>query len=74
MGCCTGLHTDKAWLEPSKELENLSAPQLLSDTDRASTVDALNLKRVLRQIETDRRDDLHSDPTSGRMSDACPLV
>ena len=56
MGRRTGLHADQAWFEPSKEFENLSAPQLLSDDDTASIVDAVKLKHMLRQIETDRRD------------------
>src|SRR5450631_3530664 len=56
----TGLHADQAWRQSLEERHNLAAAKLLSDDDLLGRVDAVNLKYVLGDIQTDRGN-LHVD-------------
>src|SRR5258707_5253388 len=56
----TGLHADPAWRQSLEERHNLAAAKLLSDDDLLGRVNAVNLKHVLGDIQTDRGN-LHVD-------------
>src|SRR4029453_3749813 len=56
----TGLHADQAWRQSLEERRNLAAAKLLSDDDLLGRVNAVNLKHVLGDIQTDRGN-LHVD-------------
>src|SRR6266436_5479181 len=56
----TGLHADQAWRQSLEEPRNLAAAKLLSDDDLLGRVNAVNLKHVLGDIQTDRGS-LHVD-------------
>jgi hypothetical protein len=55
---CAGLHPDPAGRQSSEKSEHFGSPQLLPDGDLASGVNALDLKDVLGEVETDR-DNVH---------------
>jgi len=50
------LHADQTRRKRFEELQHLAAPQLLPDNDPFVRVNAVNLKYVLGDIQTDRRD------------------
>src|SRR5712671_2044961 len=56
----TGLHADQAWRQSLEERHHLAAAKLLSDDDLLGRVNAVNLKHVLGDIQTDRGN-LHVD-------------
>src|SRR5215471_21608878 len=56
----TGLHTDQARRQGLKKCHHLAAPELLPDNDLLVGVDAVDLKHVLGDIQTDRGN-LHLD-------------
>src|SRR5712671_74964 len=56
----TGLHADQAWRQSLEERRNLAAAKLLSDDDLLGRVNAVNLKHVFGDIQTDRGN-LHVD-------------
>src|SRR5262245_1742953 len=64
VGCGTGLHPDQAWRQRCEERDHLAAPQLLSDNDLLSCIDAMNLEYLLGDIQTDRGN-LHVDGSLG---------
>src|SRR5262249_60610066 len=64
VGCGTGLHPDQAWRQRCEERDHLAAPQLLSDNDLLSCIDAMNLEYVLGDIQT-HRGNLHVDGSLG---------
>src|SRR5580700_2159883 len=49
-----GFHADKASRQRLEELQHLAAPQLLTNDDLFSRVDAMDLEHVLGDIQTDR--------------------
>ena len=55
-----GFHADKASRQRLEELQHLAAPQLLTNDDLFSRVDAMDLEHVLGDIQTDRGN-LHVD-------------
>jgi hypothetical protein len=55
-----GFHADKASRQRLEELQHLAAPQLLTNDDLFSRVDARDLEHVLSDIQTDRGN-LHVD-------------
>ena len=55
MRAAAGFHADHAGWKTGKELQQLVATHLLADDDIAVAVDAVHLKHVLCQIETDCR-------------------
>src|SRR5207344_206402 len=55
-----GFHADKASRQRLEELQHLAAPQLLTNDDLFSRVDAMDLQHVLGDIQTDRGN-LHVD-------------
>ena len=60
MGRGAGLHADKARRQCFEERQHLATAQSLSDDDLLGCVDAVNLKHVLGDIQTDRGN-LHLD-------------
>src|SRR5579872_2389429 len=54
----TRFHADKARLQSFEEIQNLRAPKAPTHNHRIRCIDAVNLKDVLRKIQTDR-DTLH---------------
>src|SRR4029453_14936069 len=56
----TGLHADQAWRQSLEERRNLAAAKLVSADDLLGRVNAVNLKHVLGDIQTDRGN-LHVD-------------
>jgi hypothetical protein len=56
----TGLHANQARRQSLEERRNLAAAKLLSDDDLLGRVNAVNLKHVLSDIQTDRGN-LHVD-------------
>jgi hypothetical protein len=54
-----GLETDQAGRQFLKERQNVMALQLAADDHLPLSVDAVNLKNGLRDVESDRRDPLH---------------
>jgi hypothetical protein len=58
--CGTGLHANQARRKSFEERHNLAAAKLLSDDDLLGRVNAVNLKHVLGDIQTDRGN-LHVD-------------
>jgi hypothetical protein len=56
----TGFHTDQAWRHRFEKSYHLTAAKLLPDDDLLGRVDAVNLKNVLGDIQTDRGN-LHVD-------------
>ncbi len=47
------LHADKTWRQSFEERYHLAAAKLLSDDDLFGRVNAVNLKHVLGDIQTD---------------------
>jgi hypothetical protein len=56
----TGLHADQAWRQSREKPNHLAAPQLPSHNHLLPGVDAVDLKHVLGDIQTDRGN-LHLD-------------
>jgi len=54
MGRGARLHADKAWRQRFEELQHLATPEPSSDDDLLGSVDPVNLKHVLGDIQTDR--------------------
>ena len=55
-----GLHADKAPRQRLEKCQHLAAPELLANDDLLAGIDAMNLKHVLGDIQTDRGN-LHVD-------------
>jgi hypothetical protein len=53
MGRFACFHPDQAWRQRGEELQDLSAPKLSPDQHFAIGIDSVELKYVLRQINTD---------------------
>src|SRR5690554_1315789 len=60
MGAATGFHRDNAGRKLSEECQDLVSSQLLAQHRPARSVGPVNLKHILRQIESDR-DNLRHD-------------
>ena len=59
MRCCAGLDADQTRWQLVEEGDDLASPQLPADHDFARFVNSVNLKDVLRQIQTDPANLLH---------------
>jgi hypothetical protein len=55
MGRRAGFHANKASRQRLEELDHLVASQLLANDDLPGWVDRMNLKHVLSDVQTDRR-------------------
>src|SRR4029077_19448183 len=55
----TRLQPDQTARELCEERHHLAAPQLLAQNYRATRIDPVNLKNMLRQIQPDRRNLTH---------------
>jgi hypothetical protein len=49
----TGLYANQAWRQRREKLHHLAAAKLLPDDDLLSRIDAVDLKHVLGDIQTD---------------------
>jgi hypothetical protein len=49
----TRLHADQAGRQRREELQHLTTPKLLPDDDLLGSINAVDLKHVLRDIQTD---------------------
>jgi hypothetical protein len=56
VGRGTGLHADQARRQRLEERQHLAAPELLPNDDVFDRIDPVNLKHVLGDIQTNRRD------------------
>jgi len=56
MGRCTCLHPDQERRQGGEELQNLSAPQLPTGQNLPFSADRMDLKHILRQIDTNGHD------------------
>src|SRR5215813_3934931 len=59
MGRCAGLHANAARRQIGKELKNSRSTNTLADHHRAFSIDAVNLKQILGDIQTDRANLAH---------------
>ncbi len=73
MGRCTCFHPDQAWRQRGKELQNLGASKLSPDQHFAINIDSVELKYVLRQINTDGHNFLMHGSTHRRGSTTTSL-
>ena len=55
----TSFHADQARRKLGKELQDLAAAQLTTDNNLALLINAMHLKNVLRDIQTDRTNLFH---------------
>jgi hypothetical protein len=47
-----GLDPNQAWLQPLEKRQDVAALELLADNDITDSIDAMNLKNRLRDVET----------------------
>jgi hypothetical protein len=73
MGRCTCFHPDQARRQRGKELQNLSAPKLSADHHFAVGIDSVDMKYILRQIDTDGHNFLLHESTPRRGSTTTSL-
>jgi hypothetical protein len=59
MRCRTRLHADKAPRQSLEEAQNLNTADRFADHHGTVRIDAMDLKNVLRQINSDRRNLVH---------------
>jgi len=88
VSAATGFHRDNARRQLPEKLQHLRSPQLLAQNPPARAIGPMDLKHILRQIESDR-DNLrhdrsplwiladppwHRDAVCGRLHHQCPRV
>jgi hypothetical protein len=72
MSGCAGLHTDQARRKGAEEAWDLAAAQRLAQDNLSTSVDAVQLEDILRDIKADR-DNLRHDEWLLSGSPTCPF-